>query len=789
MADSEDEYDKKIRDKFRGERTESFRGIDRREDRRPRDDFIERDGWGARSRGRGDYRPSLREKYSPIRHEPPPIKRIRTEWDDRRYFDAAAAASNYSYGAWLSAESQAPVTRTIATVSSSTDANVDTQPPMLSLKAFLNTQDDTISDEEALKRYNDYKRDFRRQQLNEFFVAHKDEEWFKDKYHPVNSQKRKADHLASVKKRLEGFNEFYEKKRIDNIMVDADQSTKLTKLMDAFVIILEGGNEFDLTILDDNPTSTIKPFSATDNNKLENSKCSENDSSKSNGVSQLEGKENKIVTDDELNDQTVTTTQNDEEKDEKIQIDDVDEVKIDTSKEKSDGRIIETISLIKDGDSDDDDKEVIKKSDGPKPKPLHRTSSLFLRNLAPTITKEDIENVVKKFKGFLRVALADPQLDKRWSRRGWITFERDVDIKEICWNISNIRIKDNELSPIVNRDLSRRIRTVSSITTNKHVVRNDMKLCVQIINNLDKKFSLWCESSSEEEAYAVKSKNPVLQNITSYLIEEASAEEEALLGENEVVEESDETDPAVFQALDRMILYLRLTHSIDYYNHCEYPHEDEMPNRCGIIHARITSPNSKVTSDEVAEYCKSFKQKCHHLLDPSKELTDEEITDLGKKNPDAEVEKFIAANTQELGPEKWLCPLSGKKFKGPEFVLKHIQNKHAEKIDEVRLECEYFNNYLQDPKRPQLTEHPGNKVANKAPEQSSPAAVLSPAQPAPFQYGYGTAGMYAAGYGRGSNFGYTRPLRRGGGARTGLDYRPIVNYRDLDAPKEPEEFV
>lgn len=51
-------------------------------------------------------------------------------------------------------------------------------------------------------------------------------------------------------KRLEGFNEFYEKKRIDNIMVDADQSTKLTKLMDAFVIILEGGNEFDLTILD-----------------------------------------------------------------------------------------------------------------------------------------------------------------------------------------------------------------------------------------------------------------------------------------------------------------------------------------------------------------------------------------------------------------------------------------------------------------------------------------------------------------------------------------------------------
>ena len=28
-----------------------------------------------------------------------------------------------------------------------------------------------------------------------------------------------------------------------------------------------------------------------------------------------------------------------------------------------------------------------------------------------------------------------------------------------------------------------------------------------------------------------------------------------------------------------------------------------------------------------------------------------------------QVEKFLVANTQELGKDKWLCPLSGKKFK------------------------------------------------------------------------------------------------------------------------------
>ena len=50
------------------------------------------------------------------------------------------------------------------------------------------------------------------------------------------------------------------------------------------------------------------------------------------------------------------------------------------------------------------------------------------------------------------------------------------------------------------------------------------------------------------------SKNPVLKNITAYLIEEASAEEEELLGQNEPTEESDEKDPAVFQVPYSLIL-------------------------------------------------------------------------------------------------------------------------------------------------------------------------------------------------------------------------------------------
>lgn len=55
--------------------------------------------------------------------------------------------------------------------------DLQTQPPMLTLKQFLATQDDSISDADAMTKYSEYKQDFKRQQLNEFFVTHKDEEW------------------------------------------------------------------------------------------------------------------------------------------------------------------------------------------------------------------------------------------------------------------------------------------------------------------------------------------------------------------------------------------------------------------------------------------------------------------------------------------------------------------------------------------------------------------------------------------------------------------------------------
>ena len=45
-----------------------------------------------------------------------------------------------------------------------------------------------------------------------------------------------------------------------------------------------------------------------------------------------------------------------------------------------------------------------------------------------------------KYPGFMRVALQDPQSERKFFRRGWVTFNKSVNIKDICWNLNNIRV-------------------------------------------------------------------------------------------------------------------------------------------------------------------------------------------------------------------------------------------------------------------------------------------------------------------------------------------------------------
>lgn len=69
------------------------------------------------------------------------------------------------------------------------------------------------------------------------------------------------------------------------------------------------------------------------------------------------------------------------------------------------------------------------------------------------------------------------------------------------------------MGAIVNRDLSRRIRTVNGITSHKQIVRNDIKLSAKIVHNLDHRVGLWNEERKEKDGDDNK-ENSTLINVS-----------------------------------------------------------------------------------------------------------------------------------------------------------------------------------------------------------------------------------------------------------------------------------
>jgi len=409
------------------------------------------------------------------------------------------------------------------------------QPIMMTFKAFLSTQDDSITDEEALTKYSEYKLEFQRQQLNEFFVTHKEEEWFKVKYHPVARAKRESEVKETLMKRLTVFKSLLGD--IKDVKMDENHQEQLVQLMDKVVVLLEGGTEEDLS------------------------------------------------------------------------------------------------------------------------RELHKTTSVFLNNLHPTITKAEIQEVASKFPGYLRVALSEPDPNNKFSRKCWISFNREAKIREICFSLNSRKIRDQELKAVVNKDLSKRIRTVETAVNDPQVMEANVEKAVEVVRTLDRRGGLYSEEGET---------NPLLEN----------------------------------SELDKLMLYLRVVHSVDFFKVMEYHAEDEMPNRCGLLHVRPVS-GQDMTEEEVSEYLQRITTKMDKFTEEKTQLNQEAASKIGLKNEDDEVEKFVMGSMQEMEHDKWLCTLSQKKFKAPEFVRKHITNKFAHKLDEVKTEVEFFNNYILDDKRPQ----------------------------------------------------------------------------------------
>ncbi|XP_071493608.1 serrate RNA effector molecule homolog [Diadema antillarum] len=1019
--ESDEEYERRPRrrDKFRGERRDYN---DRRErDERRRDDWQDRRAQVGRmsptqmrNRNRTfrnewtrrdfpDYDRGRQDRYSPPSRRndiSPPAKRQRRDWDNSGYgYDGGHG--NQGYGGYRSnwgggggggggGGSGGGMMRSgqrgqyqgqghghgMDSEQGGRGESGSGSGQMLSFKQFLASQEDSIDDQEAVKKYNEYKLEFHKAQLSEFFLAHKDEEWFRTKYYPDECERQQAETEDAIDRRLCVFMEFFKKGDVDKVGLQSDRSEGVIRLLDSVVIRLEGGTDLDLSILDqpeptrigerersvsesarppkveeklqdskkeegeedgeevekeekkadvedgeaesketeedkkttegeEGPTppppkdddskvslpEPIPPPPAQDDEKKDEEEAEKEGDTGHQSKKRKRGKKRKRPRDQEYSDSEsdISSSSGSSESEESDQEQEMQEPEpappglesnTDKGASESDNKLEEGEAKEEGEEGEEGEGEKEEQEEGekepeqPKPRALHKTFSIFIRNVAPIIKKEEIVALCKRYKGFMRVALAEPQPDRNFQRHGWVTFDRTVNIKEICWNLSSIRLRDCELSPVVNRDLAHRIRAVSGISAHKVIVQADLKLAARLVQLMDSKHELFTgepgwdarkqkakedkqkekeeEKKKKEESEAaaaaataggdaekgekteegsieekeepkpvkeeprepLPARNPILENITDYLVEELSAEEEVLLGKKadgeeegqEVGDVTFEKDEHLCKVLDRLLLYLRVVHSIDYYNCSVYGIEDEMPNRCGIMHCRGQNPPTRITQKDMENWQTNFENKLQPLMNIKAKMSDEELTKLGKKDQDLEVDKFIKANTKEMAKDKWLCPLSGKKFKGPEFVKKHIFNKHNDKIEAVKKEVLFFNNYLQDSARHRILEsakpkpapsssregqgdqgHNGQRGGYHGYQQQSSYDGQRERQQQPLytqNRGYSQQGRggYDQGYGYSSQGPPQRQYQRRG------DPRSIIQYRDLDAPDDSDFF-
>jgi len=836
MGDSDDdnrgEYDRRRRDKFRGERNDNYdnrrpsRGYDRggRGDRHSNtwDRGTKRDYYGGREGGNRDRRDNFGRSS-------PPFKKTKREWENDQPWKGNQESNMLVPG---DKNSSAP-----------------TLPVLMSFKDFITQQEDSIDEIEAVRRYQGYKVEFKRTQINDFFVLHKNEEWFEEKYHPIKSHERTSIVRRGLRKRLRVFLDLWEQGYMDDLQVNISNQVCILKLLDRAVVKLEGGSDEDMKALDLPPPPKAKdevpaevektaPEAPEEGEANESSTEEKKQDPKSynydaDGADDEDGEPNEPLPPGiEAGDDEITPPGADDDEKSKEENEDEDGNKEDSDVQKKP----EQLEYVYDGSH------------------VKRPYSLFMRMVAANVTRADLIGVCKRYPGFLRIAMSDPSSERRYSRRAWASFDHTVNIKDICWNLSNIRVKDMELSPCVNRDVSNRVRTVNGITCSPMTMQLDINFALKLVRKLDGKHQLYvkeatngngngqshekpandestandedAKSDTTEEEIELPESNPLIAQMPNNI-------EELVTGLETEDEEDDKKDYPIIvneelaRHLDLISLYLRMVHCIDYYNANEYMHEDEMPMRCGIMHVRA-APLEAASKKDVYEWFNSNKVKLEHILKNDEAATDEEAEKFGKKDEEVEVENFMKANTQELAKDKWLCPLSGKKFRGPEFIRKHILMKHNDSVDNVKTEVKFFNNYIYDMKRPcfpdprlrlnnsiiggsitgPLTGGNSTSLSSTPRPTTLPSSgslndsrnrASTPNQPVVFAPPRGVSHTPAAypstpqnqqpneTYGRMNTF-PPKAIRRGGSGGNRGDNRRLIKYRDLDAPEESDFF-
>lgn len=286
--------------------------------------------------------------------------------------------------------------------------------------------------------------------------------------------------------------------------------------------------------------------------------------------------------------------------------------------------------------------------------------SLFITKIPDYVKISELEEVLKQKSGFKELVLSDPRIDKSMTRVGWVYFEEEVDLEQVCKELDNFKVGNYSIHLVINNAQELKVGVLPKEMSVIARVKVDLEQAKKLAKTLDQAVGI-----SQESGVAII---------------------------DQWVESDDNEEKKMHKYLDLIIYYLMKVHQYDYYGGVETDSIEAFCRKVIILLRPVGDENVSLDNETFTSEIDSRID----LLINLQNLTDEKITQLGGRSLTRVLDSFLASYIKKESETKYRCVECQKLFKGDEYVKKHLKTKHPELVKTITTDTLMFNAYMLD---------------------------------------------------------------------------------------------
>jgi len=512
-----------------------------------------------------------------------------------------------------------------------------------------------------------------KEEATKFFEAHKDEEWFREKYEPDTVHVQRESLVARAKEASQSFMKRFESGEIkpcfDFPYQEEDKERERRK---------------------EKRDEKVSTYSYASVKEEQASEVKAEEESKEQGSAVKEEGEEGSGAEDAKEDTPKVKKEASTSEEEGAKMD------TEEGEEKKDGEG-EVEDLAKGSGSPKEDKERA----GPAP------VTLFVKAIPPKATREQLEKIFTPEEGHMDLKLSDPVPYKDFLRLGWATYDTASSCEAMFTKVNGTKLEDcNDFKLEVVVHQTKQNTGKPKLTARSFAEKVRIKLDVaqarKICKHLDTEKGIETSLALLGEAKESETKEGEKDEGDT---EEKDAEDEA--AEEEAKSPKAKKDKEhKSETLDRIVAYLREVHLFEYYAGEEFLDKAELERKHPGGYCRNRAPDRQRDSYRETKQESQLDHKIRVRLE-RKWVLDQR---LGEEFVGKAMDKWFEDNITKVALNKFGCKFSTKLFREPQFVRKHIKNKHEAKYKEQLMEVTrdlFFHNYFADPQRIRPPPPPG----------------------------------------------------------------------------------